>query len=68
MSTQFECEFNPCEDANEEGYQAFFEGKKVTDCPYAIGTPDAGEWRLGWERAQEIEDMAQDNPSWGYHL
>lgn len=69
MSIRVECEFDPNEDANEEGYQAFFEGKKLVDCPYPNdNNGNAGAWRLGWERAQEIEEMSLDDPAWGYHL
>lgn len=44
-------------DAWQEGNDAFWAGKDVTDNPYDIGTESEGDWLEGWEDA--YEDAAQ---------
>lgn len=50
---------NPFEDVEEEGYQAYHEGKTLTDCPYKDKV-NVDSWRTGWERAEQIENMANE--------
>lgn len=48
--------FDPFESFEGDGFDAFWEGKVLSDCPYTNAS-EAGSWRLGWERAQDIQNM-----------
>ncbi len=39
-----------------EGQNAYYDGIKIEQCPYTLGTPEHKAWIEGWEVAEIDED------------